>query len=212
MDEAVTYFADGAVLLGACELVAFLVFTRGAKQLTTSQSLAMHWHLWNAIIIYTIMDGLNGGFADVFGVTPRIFHFYRTLDRRYHRDLAGTPHGPSVYEAAVAQTINACELCVYSWMSLLSAIGIAKRATWHRTLESAVLAMQAYGAILFMAPDMFDGCRNQQPHGEADCFPKVTPFTFFFVYFGVLINWIWLIVPVVMLAIRVARDVKAKAD
>ena len=36
--------------------------------------------------------------------------------------------------------------------------------------------------------------------------PPPTPFYFFFVYFGVVINWIWFAVPVAMLAKTVRDD------
>ena len=205
--DVLQYVSDPAVGVGLAELCVFLYLTRGSAALSRRRSLAMHWHLWNGVIIYTIMDGFAGGF----GFVPRLTRFYGILDRRYRRDLVGTPAGPSVYEVAVARTVNATELFVYTWLSLAAAVGVATRATWHRTIEAAVLAMAAYGSLLFMAPDMLDGCLNQQPFGVADCFPPVTPFTFFFVYFGVLINWIWLGVPVWMLAVRVRRDVRAQA-
>ena len=54
---------------------------------------------------------------------------------------------------------------------------------------------------------MFDGCVNMQPIGVADCAPPLTPFYFFFVYFGVVINWIWLVVPVAMLVAKVRRGI-----
>ena len=187
--DAVRYFTDPAVVIGVIELGIFLIgvveLSRGAKQplrLSRGESLAMHWHLANGIIIYTIMDGLTGGFSE-YGFMPQLFQFYRTLDRRYHRDLAGTPSGPSAYETYVVFTVNATEVLVYSWMSIAVAVGIATRAKWHKTLEVVVLTMAAYGSVIFMAPDMLDGCQNQQPHGEVGCFPTLTPFTFFFVYF-----------------------------
>ena len=46
-----------------------------------------------------------------------------------------------------------------------------------------------------------------QPMGVEDCAPPLTPFYFFFVYFGVVINWIWLVVPVAMLAAKVRRGI-----
>ena len=161
------------------------------------------------IIIYTMMDGLNGAFSEYGPFLPLMHERgYRNVDRRYRRHLIGKPPmGPSMYEVAVARTVNATEVLVYSWMSIAVAVGIATRAKWHKTLEVVVLTMAAYGSVIFMAPDMLDGCQNQQPHGEVGCFPTLTPFTFFFVYFGVLINWIWLAVPVGMLALRVYRDV-----
>ena len=35
--------------------------------------------------------------------------------------------------------------------------------------------MAAYGAVVFVVPDMLDGCLNMQPMGVADCAPPLTP-------------------------------------
>ena len=200
---------DPAVFIGLLELAAFLYFSRKAKgTLTRAESLAMHWHLWNGILIYTMMDGLNGAFSE-FGFLPLLHEKgYRLVDRRYRRNLIGkAPNGPSLYEVNVARTVNAAEVFVYSWMSIMSAVGIATRATWHKTLEIIVLTMAAYGTVVFVVPDMLDGgCLNMQPMGVHECFPPLTPFYFFFVYFGVVINWIWFCVPIAMLVVNVRRD------
>ena len=206
--DAVRFFVDPAMALGVAELALFLwlVSKKPAKQLTRGQSLAMGWHLWNGIFSYTIMDGLCGAFAE-YGFMPLLHAQYRNVDRRYRRHLMGQPGGPTVYEAYVARTVNTMEVALYSWMSIASAVGIATGAKWHRTLETIVLTMAAYGAVVFVVPDMFDGCVNMQPMGVADCAPPLTPFYFFFVYFGVVINWIWLVVPVAMLVAKVRRGI-----
>lgn len=192
-------------------VAAFLYFARGArKPLTSSQSLALHWHLWNGIIIYTMMDGLNGAFSE-YGFLPLLHERgYRMVDRRYRRHLTGQPpHGPSEYEVLVARTVNAAEVLVYSWMSIMAAVGVITRARWHKTLELMVLTMASYGTVVFVVPDMLDGCLNMQPMGVRECFPPLTPFYFFYVYFGVVINWIWFLVPIGMLATNVMRDFAA---
>ena len=166
----------------------------------------MHWHLCNGILIYTMMDGLNGAFSE-YGFLPLLHERgYRMVDRRYRRHLIGQPNGPSAYEVHVARTVNAMEVIVYSWMSIMAAVGIATRATWHRTLELMVLTMACYGTVVFVLPDFFDGCLNMQPMGVAECYPPLTPFYFFYVYFGVAINWIWFGVPLGMLVVNVRRD------
>ena len=213
MADIVATALDPAVAIGIAELLAFLYFARDAKgKLTRTQSLAMHWHLWNGIFIYTMMDGLNGAFSE-FGFLPLLHEKgYRLVDRRYRRHLVGqSPHGPSHYEVSVARTVNAAEVLVYSWMSIMAAVGIATRAKWHKTIETMVLTMAAYGTVVFVVPDFFDGCLNMQPIGVAECFPPLTPFYLFFVYFGVVINWIWFVVPVAMLYVGVTRDFSASA-
>ena len=73
-----------------------------------------------------------------------------------------------------------------------------------------MLTMACYGTVVFVVPDLLDGCLNMQPFGVADCTPPLTPFYFFYVYFGVVINWIWFGVPLAMLIVNVRRDLKRK--
>ena len=157
-----------------------------------------------------MMDGLNGAFSE-YGFLPLLHkRGYQLVDRRYRRHLMGQPPlGPSAYEVAVARTVNAAEVLVYSWMSIMAAVGVATRAKWHRSLELIVLTMAAYGTVVFVVPDLFDGCLNMQPIGKAECLPPLTPFYFFYVYFGVVINWIWFGVPVAMLVARVRSDFRS---
>ena len=110
-----------------------------------------------------MMDGLNGGFSE-YGFLPLLHkRGYQLVDRRYNRHLLGKPGGPSPYEAAVAQTLNGTELFVYSWMSLLVAIGYCRgpETRWHRSLEIIVLTMAAFGrpTITRAIPDLL-GCRS----------------------------------------------------
>jgi hypothetical protein len=205
--DVVAHLTDPAMFIAYAELSAFLHCVRSVRTpLTKSESLAMHWHLANGIIIYTVMDGMCGAF----GFMPTMFKVgYQGVDRRYLRELVDQPPaGPSQYEASVARTVNTTELFVYSWMSIMAAVGIATRAKWHRTLEVIVLTMAAYGAVLFVVPDYLDGCLNMQPFGIRDCAPPLTPFYGFFVYFGVVINLIWIVVPIGMLYSRVQADLK----
>ena len=209
----VTQVLDPAVFIGIAELFAFLYFARGAQPsgITRVESLAMHWHLWNGILIYTMMDGLNGAFSE-YGFLPLLHERgYRMVDRRYRRHMIGqAPMGPSAYEANVARTVNAMEVLVYSWLSIMAAVGIATRATWHKTIELVVLTMALFGTIVFVVPDFLDGCLNTQPIGVKDCFPERTPFYLFFTYFGVAINLIWLLVPLLIIVGRIRRDFKGK--
>ena len=206
---ALDYILDAAVAVGVIEFAAFCYYARNAKGgLTKAQSLALHWHLWNGIIIYTMMDGLNGAFSEYGPFLPLMHERgYRNVDRRYRRHLIGKPPmGPSMYEVAVARTVNATEVLVYSWMSIMAAVGIATRAKWSKTIEIIVLTLACYGTIIFVLPDFFDGCLNMQPIGVKECSPAFTPYYAFYVYFGLGINIIWLCVPLGMLIVNVRRD------
>ena len=205
--ELIGHFLDPAVLLGVGMFFVFRHLTKDSqKTLTTCERLCANWHLWNAIIIYVIMDGLNGAFSEYGFMDLLHKEGYRMIDRRYRRHLIDQPGGPSAYEANVAKTLNAMELFVYSWMSFFSAVSICNGTKWHKSLEVIVLTMAAYGAVIFVVPDMLTGCLNMHPMGVSECHPPFTPFNLFFVYFGVLINWILAIVPGIMLFNRVRAE------
>ena len=139
----------------------------------------VNWHLWNSILIYVMMDGLNGAFSE-FGFLPYLHkNVYHMIDRRYRRHLTDKPGGPSGYEASVVRTLNGTELFVYSWMSFLTAVSICNGRKWHKTLEVCVLTMAAYGAIMFLLPDYMTGCLNMHPMGKPGCMPPFTPFNCF---------------------------------
>jgi hypothetical protein len=210
LSEVIGQATNPATIIGLAEFALFLYFARGAKKtLTRSESLAMHWHLWNGIIIYTMMDGLNGAFSE-YGFLPLLHERgYRMVDRRYRRHMIDKlPMGPTAYEANVARTVNAMEVLVYSWLSIMVAVGIATRAKWHKSIELVVLTMSLYGTIVFVVPDFLDGCPSTQPIGVHDCFPELTPFYFFYTYFGVTINFIWFLVPLYMIVDRIRKDFK----
>jgi|EP00945_MAST-04E_sp_MAST-4E-sp1_P005269 hypothetical protein len=213
MEVVTKYLLDPAVLVGVAMFLLFRHMTKDSKKtLSRSESLCCNWHLWNSILIYVIMDGLNGAFSE-YGFMPLLHkEGYQMIDRRYRRHLIDQPGGPSAYEANLAKTLNAMELFLYSWMSFLTAVSISNGTTWHKSLEVIVLTMAAYGAVLFVVPDMLNGCLNMHPMGVAECHPPFTPFNLFFVYFGVLINWIWAIVPGYMLFNRVRAECKEKAE
>ena len=56
------YLTDPAFLVGYVVLAVALVGARSAKRkLSTYDSLAANWYLWNTVVIHVMMDGLCGG-------------------------------------------------------------------------------------------------------------------------------------------------------
>ena len=210
LDDVKSHLLDPAVFIGVLLFLLFRYLVKDSKKVFTwKESMWVNWHLWNSILIYTMMDGLNGAFSE-YGFLPYLHkNGYHMIDRRYRRHLTDKSGGPSGYEASLVRTLNATELLVYSWMSFLTAVSICNEGKWHKTLEVCVLTMAAYGALLFLVPDYMTGCLNMHPMGVSDCMPPMTPFNLFFVYFGVLINWIWLFVPAYMLYVLASEDCKA---
>ena len=187
----IEHITDYAFLVGAIEMAIFISYTRHeTRKLSKLESLAANWHLWNGIVTYTMMDGMNGAFGYEWGILPTLHNRgYRMVDRRYRRHIMDQPGGPTSESVYNARVLNGTELFVYSWLSILAAVGIVTKARWHKTIESIVLTMSAFGALLFVLPDYIMGCHNMQPIGDPTCTPPLTPFYFFFVYFGVIINW-----------------------
>ena len=209
LDDVKSHLLDPAVFIGVLLFLLFRYLVKDSKKVFTwKESMWVNWHLWNSILIYTMMDGF-GAFSE-YGFLPYLHkNGYHMIDRRYRRHLTDKSGGPSGYEASLVRTLNATELLVYSWMSFLTAVSICNEGKWHKTLEVCVLTMAAYGALLFLVPDYMTGCLNMHPMGVNDCMPPMTPFNLFFVYFGVLINWIWLFVPAYMLYVLASEDCKA---
>ena len=65
-------------------------------------------------------------------------------------------------------------------------------------------------AVCFVMPDLLTGCENMQPINVKTCLPPFEPFYFFFYYFGVVINWLWVVVPMIALYFVVKSDVEEK--
>lgn len=118
-EEVVAHTTDPAVFIGFAELAVFLYLVRGSRAaLTRSESLVCNWHLWNAILTYTMMDGLNGAFSEA-GFLPMMHkRAYQLVDRRYRRDQIGAggvgSAGPSAFEANFVKVLGSTELFVYA--------------------------------------------------------------------------------------------------
>lgn len=211
INDVKSHLLDPAVFIGICLFILFKYLVKDSEKVFTwKESMWVNWHLWNAILIYTMMDGLNGAFSEYGFLSYLHKNGYHMVDRRYRRHLTNLPGGPSGYEASVVQTLNGIELFVYSWMSFLTAVSITNNGKWHRILEICVLTMAAFGALLFLVPDYMTGCLNMHPMGVSECIPPLTPFNLFFVYFGVVINWIWFFVPSYMLFVLARDDCKVE--
>ena len=210
--DVIAHFTDPAFFVGAAVLMLALWGVRGLKRtLTAGERLAANWYLWNTVVIHVMMDGLCGAHG---WMKPFMNANYRILDRRYRPDLVGQLDKGGTYatDRASAYTLNEMELFGHSVLTLFAFWGVMHKTPWRHTVEAIALTTQAVGAIMFVMPDMLTGCENMQPIGENTCLPPVTPFFVFFFYFGVIVNWLWVVVPVWMLVKVVQSDVAEKAE
>ena len=206
----VSYVTDPTFFVGAAVYALAMYGVRGVtRKLTTGERLAANWYLWNTVVIHVMMDGLCGAH----GWMGPMNENYRILDRRYRPELVGQLEkgGTHATDRASAYTLNEMELFGHSVLTLFAFWGVMHKAPWRHTVEAIALTTQAVGAIMFVMPDMLSGCENMQPVGVKSCLPPLTPFFVFFFYFGVIINWLWVVVPVFMLVKVVQSDVAEKA-
>lgn len=70
-EDLIAHFIDPGVFIGLAMFVIFMVATRNDKvPLSRSRSLAANWHLWNAIIIYTVSSCVLQGGAKRLACVP----------------------------------------------------------------------------------------------------------------------------------------------
>jgi len=209
LEKVIDYFCknDGWFLIGAIVLAITLFTVRNCdRKLTWSESLIANWYLWNVVVIHVMLDGLCGahGFGGIMN------NNYRILDKRYRPDLVGQTLGPTSGDRALVYTLNEMELFGHSLMCLFAFYGVCYKTRWRHGAECIALVTQAVGAVCFVMPDMLTGCENMQPINVKTCLPPLEPFYFFFYYFGVVINWLWVVVPVIALYFVVKSDVEEK--
>jgi hypothetical protein len=210
LGEVFRYATGPAFLVGALVFAVAMYGVRGVtRTLTSGERLAANWYLWNTVVIHVMMDGLCGAHGWMGPMNDN----YRILDRRYRPELVGQLEkgGTHATDRASAYTLNEMELFGHSVLTCFAFWGVMHKSPWRHTVEAIALTTQAVGAIIFVMPDMLTGCENMQPVGVKTCLPPVTPFFVFFFYFGVIINWLWVVVPVFMLVKVVQSDIAEKA-
>jgi len=162
--------------------------------------------LWNCVVIHVMMDGLAGGH----GMLDLMGEQYKNVDRRFRYDLIGKEGGTDHADSANAWAICNIELFMHSTLTFFAFLGVVYRAPWRHTVEAFTLGVQLFGSLIFPAADLLTGCENMQPMGVKTCTPPVTPFFIFFFYFGVIINFLWFVVPAFMFYNVVRSDVAEK--
>jgi len=206
-ERIIRYVTDPAFAIGAAVLVAAIACVWGSKtKLTFGESLAANWFLWNCVVIHVMMDGLAGGY----GKLGLMGEQYKVLDRRFRYDLIDKPGGTNAPDSANVWVICNIELFLHSTLTFAAFIGICHRAPWRQPVEAFALGMQFFGSLVFPAADLLTGCDNMQPIGVHTCLPPLTPFFIFFFYFGVLVNFLWAVVPAFMFVRCVFGEIAEK--
>jgi hypothetical protein len=79
-------------------------------------------------------------------------------------------------------------------------VGIKRGASWARDLQLVALTFQLLGAIVFVGAELMTGCMNLVPFGKPGCLPDLSLYTAFYFYFGVTLNFVWVLIPTLMIA------------
>jgi len=202
------HFFDPIWLLGGLFLYIAYVNTKDYVNSNFSSATRTEagWYLWNGAVIHVMMDGCAGGgwfnakAGEGGGWGLSLLNAnYQVLDKRFAR-LA--PEG----EIAIATVVTQTELFCHSTLCLIAYIGICKRAKWADVVAMMALSFQLFGAIVFILPDLLTGCPNMQPFDKLTCMPDATMFTFFYFWFGVGCNILWVAIPIKFMADIIKRQ------
>ena len=199
-----TLFVDPAFVAGFLFLAMAYYMTKDYvhDRFTSAQRREAGWYLWNGAIIHIMMDGMAGGghIATKGGWGLKLMNDnYQILDKRFSRDATDG-------DIAVATTITQTELYVHSILTFFAYVGLCRRTKWADVVSSIALSFQLFGAIVFIVPDLLTGCPNMQPFDDKTCTPDATMFTLFYFWFGVMVNFVWVIVPAMMLKDIIQRQ------
>lgn len=85
-------------------------------------------------------------------------------------------------------------------------VGICTRKKWADAIALIALSFQLFGAIVFIVPDLLIGCPNMQPFELKSCVPGTTLFELFYFWFGVVVNIVWVIVPLIIMKNIIQRQ------
>jgi len=200
------HFFDPIWLLGGLFLYVAYYYTKDYVSDSFSSATRMEagWYLWNGAVIHVMMDGCAGGgwfnAKEGGGWGMKLMNAnYQVLDKRFARTA---PSG----EIAIATVVTQTELFCHSILCLIAYIGICKRAKWADAVALIALSFQLFGAIVFIVPDLITGCPNMQPFDVNTCLPDATMFTFFYFWFGVGCNILWVAIPIKFMADIIKRQ------
>jgi len=207
-NRVVAYLSDPAMLLGCGLLLVTIVVSMGSKEkLGFGASLAANWYIWNCIVIHVMMDGLAGGWNGLNLMGQQ----YMNVDRRFRYHLIDQPGGTTAPDSMNVKVICNIELFIHSSLTFCAFLGVVYKAPWRQPVEAFALGVQFFGALVFPMADLLTGCENMQPIGVHTCTPPLTPFFIFFFYFGVLINFLWAVVPAYMFVNVVRSEIAEKS-
>lgn len=171
-----------------------------AIELSAGMKRSAGWYLWNGVIFHIMMDGMAGGHWG----NKLMDANYRLLDRRFN---PGQAH-PG--DQALACLMVNMELFGHSVLCFITYIGMVTGAVWACEMEIATLMLQLVGMIVFVGPDYMTGCMNMVPHNVSGCIPGFSSYEFFYYWFGVGVNIVWGVVPLVMLHDAFKRSIAMK--
>eukprot|EP00462_Mataza_sp_D1_P004469 CAMPEP_0175104652 /NCGR_PEP_ID=MMETSP0086_2-20121207/9883_1 /TAXON_ID=136419 /ORGANISM="Unknown Unknown, Strain D1" /LENGTH=249 /DNA_ID=CAMNT_0016380141 /DNA_START=113 /DNA_END=862 /DNA_ORIENTATION=- len=224
--ELVTgHFSDPAILIGLGYLVLAVVVPKlfgsiGKDDLpfTAAECRGATWFLLNGGIIHVMMDGLTGGYGLSHGFLPLMFQNYQLLDNRCRENVAFSAGGPSPGAIPVAVLVFRLELYCMAPLCFFTYFAYALRKPWRAEMAVITLVFQILGTVFFVGPELMTGCPNVSPFGpDTGCFSSVDPTSLYdlmYFYFAFGMNFVWIIVPVLMIyfSVKESSDLKASKN
>jgi hypothetical protein len=182
---------DPALLAGLGFLALALYLTKDSKPLARGDRLRAGWYLWNGVIFHTVMDGMVG-----MGFFPHLSAFYNHLDNRFREHVTHANGGAHHGELAMIKLIVTIELFVMAPLCVAAFVAISNRAPWRYAVEVCVSTMHVFGTVMFLFPELMNGCLNLVPIGaKKSCVAGFSLYELFFFWFATGMNAVWIVVP-----------------
>mmetsp|Transcript_22957 Transcript_22957/g.42195 ORF Transcript_22957/g.42195 Transcript_22957/m.42195 type:complete len:237 (-) Transcript_22957:61-771(-) len=207
LSEVSAYFCHWTLWLTALVIGTIVALTTlfGTKStLTASEERVARWYLLNGTLIHGTLDGCIG----LFKANPTYASQYAKIDSRYSGHIGS-------HESATVHVLCMVELILYVPACIWLYIAYHHRRPERDALELVVCVMQAYGTIVYFAPEVLSG----MPSASVDKDLSFTPYYLKYFWFASAMNFVWIIVPgilgksawnrIVSNESRLAREVKS---
>jgi len=135
--------------LAAMHVLTFYTPGPPVRKLPLPERMLGRWYLFNAIIIFMLMDGCVGGLK----VNPVLSKQYQAMDKRY-----GFPFGS--VEGSAVTVVSLCELLLKGPLCLLLYVLMYRGSRYVDPVAIVVNVLQFYGTVLYLGQELITGMKN----------------------------------------------------
>eukprot|EP01116_Phalansterium_solitarium_P017267 TRINITY_DN4203_c0_g1_i1.p1 TRINITY_DN4203_c0_g1~~TRINITY_DN4203_c0_g1_i1.p1 ORF type:complete len:221 (-),score=79.58 TRINITY_DN4203_c0_g1_i1:336-998(-) len=178
---------DPIVWLPLSVFVVSLLLARrpkGTPRLSIGRRAVALWHLINGCFIYTLLDGLVGGFQRF----PTLHAEYCALDGRY------------LLQDGMIMILSRVEIFVYLPLSVMAYVGMHRNSLHGDVAGIVVSTLAAYGTVIMSGGELFHILAGGTPHIPFDAdltFSDHHIRYFWMFYVGPAI--LWTVIPVLVI-------------